>query len=172
MAKKEKDEDEDEEKEEGAEGDAPVKKKPLVKIIIIAVAALVVIGAGAAGALYYFGHIGDAKKSTTPAVTPPVAAVLWSIEPFIVNLVDNQGERYLKVVMQMEVSSMTTSTEMDQLKPKLRDNILALRTAQSYSELMEMGGKQRLREELVTRLNSFLTKGKIVRVYFTEFVIQ
>ena len=170
MAKKE--QDEDEEKEEGAEEDAPVKKKPLVKIIIIAVAVLVVIGAGTAGALYYFSRSGEAKKATTPAVALPVAAVLWSIEPFIVNLADNQGERYLKVVMQMEVSSMMTSTEMDQLKPKLRDNILDLLTAKTYNELMDMGGKQRLRDEIVTRLNSFITKGKIVRVYFTEFVIQ
>ncbi|MFZ4437748.1 MAG: flagellar basal body-associated FliL family protein [Syntrophales bacterium] len=172
MAKKEKDEDEDEEKEEGAEENAPVKKKPLVKIIIIAVASLIVIGAGTAGALYYFSRAGEAKKVAASAVPPPVAAVLWSIEPFIVNLADNQGERYLKVVMQMEVSSMTTSTEMDQLKPKLRDNILDLLTAKTYTELMDMGGKQRLRDEIVTRLNSFLTKGKIVRVYFTEFVIQ
>jgi len=172
MAKKEKDEDEDEEKEEGAEEDAPVKKKPIAKIIIIAVAALVVIGAGTAGALYYFSRSGEAKKATTSAVSPPVAAVLWSIEPFIVNLADNQGERYLKVVMQMEVSDMTVSAEMEQLKPKLRDNILDLLTAKTYSELMEMGGKQRLRDEMVTRLNSFITKGKITRVYFTEFVIQ
>jgi flagellar FliL protein len=37
---------------------------------------------------------------------------------------------------------------------------------------MDISGKQRLREEIMVRLNSFLTGGKIVKVYFTEFVIQ
>lgn len=165
-------EDEDEEKDEIADENPPVKKKPIVKIIVIALAALVVIGAVTVGAIYFFSRSGSAKKVEAPAVPPPAAVALWSIEPFIVNLADNQGERYLKVVMQMEVSDMTVSVEMDQLKPKLRDNILDLLTAKTYSELMDMGGKQRLRDEIVTRLNSFITKGKIVRVYFTEFVIQ
>jgi len=58
------------------------------------------------------------------------------------------------------------------LKPKLRDNILDLLTAKTFAELMDTGGKQKLRDEVAMRLNAFLTKGKIVRVYFTEFVIQ
>jgi flagellar FliL protein len=37
---------------------------------------------------------------------------------------------------------------------------------------MDMAGKQRLREEIAMRLNTFLTTGKVSKVYFTEFVIQ
>jgi len=37
---------------------------------------------------------------------------------------------------------------------------------------MDISGKQRLREDIAFKLNSILSKGKIVRVYFTEFVIQ
>jgi flagellar protein FliL len=147
------------------------KKKPIIKIIVIALSVLVVLGAGTIGVLYFYNHSGSAKKAETVAPRP-IVGTLWSIEPFIVNLADNQGERYLKLVMQMEVSDLTVSPQLDQLKPKLRDNILDLLTAKTYTELMETGGKQRLRDEIVIRLNSFLTKGKIVRVYFTEFVIQ
>ena len=160
-----------EDKEEIVQDDPPVKKKPIIKIIVITLSVLVVLGAGTVGALYFYSRSGSAKKVETPA-PHPIVATLWSIEPFIVNLVDNQGERYLKIVMQMEVSDLTVSPQLDQLKPKLRDNILDLLTAKTYSELMEVGGKQRLRDEIVIRLNSFLTQGKIVRVYFTEFVIQ
>jgi flagellar FliL protein len=42
----------------------------------------------------------------------------------------------------------------------------------TFKELMELTGKQKLRDEMVMRLNAFLTKGKINKVYFTEFVIQ
>jgi flagellar basal body-associated protein FliL len=37
---------------------------------------------------------------------------------------------------------------------------------------MKPAAKQRLRDEIVLRVNSFLTKGKILKVYFTEFVVQ
>jgi len=160
-----------EEDEEIVQDDPPVKKKSIRKIIIIALSVLVVLGAGTFGALYFLNHSGEAKKVATPPPRPLIGT-MWPIDPFIVNLADNQGERYLKVVMQLEVSDPTIPAQLEQLKPKLRDNVMDLLTAKSYAELMESGGKQRLRDEIMLRLNSFLTKGGIVRVYFTEFVIQ
>jgi flagellar FliL protein len=35
-----------------------------------------------------------------------------------------------------------------------------------------VAGKQRLREDIAGRVNNTLTKGKVTRVYFTEFVVQ
>jgi flagellar FliL protein len=160
-----------EEKEEIVQEQPEKKKGSLWKIIIMAVVALAVIGAGVFGGWYYFTHSGEPKKPAAAAPKPLIGA-LWSLDPFIVNLADNQGERYLKLVMQLEVADPTVSAELEQLKPKLRDNILDLLTAKTYNELMEGGGKQKLREEIVSRLSSFVAKGKIVRVYFTEFVIQ
>jgi flagellar protein FliL len=149
----------------------PVKKKSIKKIIIMGLSVLVVLGAGTFGTLYFLSHSGEAKKAATPPLSPLIGT-MWPIDPFIVNLADNQGERYLKVVMQLEVSDPLVSAQLEQLKPKLRDNVMDLLTAKSYAELMDSGGKQRLRDEIVLRLNSFLTKGRIVKVYFTEFVIQ
>jgi flagellar FliL protein len=157
--------------EEAVEVAAPEKKKkPIVKIIIIAAVVLVVVAGGIAGGLYYFGKAGVAHKAAAPP--PPAIGALWPMEPFIVNLLDNQGERYLKIIMQLEVSNQLVVAELEQLKPKLRDNVLDLLTAKTYSELMDMGGKQRLRDEVAIRVNSYLTKGKVVKVYFTDFVIQ
>jgi flagellar FliL protein len=157
--------------EEAVEVAAPEKKKkPIVKIIIIAVVVLVVVAGGVAGGLYYFSKAGTAHKAAAPP--PPVIGALWPMEPFIVNLLDNQGERYLKIVLQLEVSNQLAVAELELLKPKLRDNVLDLLTAKTYSELMDMGGKQRLRDEVAVRINTYLTKGKVVKVYFTDFVIQ
>jgi len=159
-----------EEKEAVAVEEPVKKKKPIVKIIIIALSVVIVVAGGIAGAVYFFGNSGTAKKAAPPP--RPLIGVLWPMEPFIVNLLDNQGERYLKIVMQLEVSGQLVVTELEQLKPKLRDNVLDLLTAKTYSELMDLGGKQRLRDEVAVRINSYLTKGKIVKVYFTDFVIQ
>ena len=157
-----------EEKEEVAAAEPVKKKKPLVKIIIIAVVALAVVGGGVVAAMHFLGKGGAEKKH----VAAPVVSASWPMEPFIVNLLDNQGERYLKVIMQLEVSDQLAVPELEQMKAKLRDNILDLLTAKTYAELMEMGGKQKLRDEVAARVNSYLTKGKITKVYFTEFVIQ
>jgi len=149
----------------------PKKKASLIKIILIALIVLVLLGGGIGAAVYFLGHKKDTKKTEAKETKPAIGA-LWPMEPFIVNLADNQGERYLKVVMQLELSDPALTAELDQLKPKLRDNILDLLTAKTFAELMDTGGKQKLRDEVAMRLNAFLTKGKIVRVYFTEFVIQ
>ena len=160
------------EEKEAVVAEEPVKKKkPLMKIIIISLSLLAVVAGGVLGAVYYFSNAGVAQKAA-PAPPPPLIGTLWPMEPFIVNLLDNQGERYLKIVMQLETSSQLVVAELEQLKPKLRDNILDLLTAKTYSELMDMGGKQRLRDEVAVRVNSYLTKGKVVKVYFTDFVIQ
>ncbi len=160
-----------EEKEVTDAEEQPVKKKKFsVKIVIIAVS-LVILVAAIGGGAFYFTQSAAAKKTAAPPARPLIGA-LWPMEPFIVNLLDNQGERYLKVAMQLEVSDQTAIAELEQLKPKLRDNVLDLLTAKTYSELIDLPGKQRLREELATRLNSYLTKGKIAKVYFTDFVIQ
>ena len=148
----------------------PVKKGGvLLKWIVIVLVVLVIVGGAVAGGLYYVGTISKAEKK--PQVQQ-VIGTLWPMEPFIVNLRDNNGERYLKVILQLEVSQPPVVSELQLLKPKLRDSTLDLLSSKTFPELQELSGKQKLRDELMIRLNSFLTSGKIVRVYFTEFIIQ
>jgi flagellar FliL protein len=45
-------------------------------------------------------------------------------------------------------------------------------SAKNYKEMMDPIGKQRLRDEIVMRANQYATKGKVTKVYFTEFIIQ
>lgn len=159
----------EEEKEEKAveEGQPPKGKKPLVKWIIIGLSVLIVIAGGTFGALYF-----TQKSAPKAAAKAAPATAMWAMEPFIVNLIDNQGERYLKVIIEIEVSDQGCLAELNQIKPKLRDNVLDLLTSKSYKELVDIVGKQRLRDEIGMRLGNFLTTGKIVKVYFTEFVVQ
>ena len=161
---------EKEEKGELAEMQPEKKKRSIVKIAIIAILLLLFIAAGVFGGIYIFNASKVEKKPATSP--PPTIGILWPMEPFIVNLLDNQGERYLKIVIQLEMSNQLVVAELDQLKPKLRNNMLDLLTAKTFNEMMDMGGKQKLREEIASRLNVYLTKGKIAKVYFTDFVIQ
>lgn len=144
------------------------RKGSLLKWIIIGVVGIAIVAGGIVGGFFYL------KNFTMSSETQKhdKASVLWPMEPFIVNLADTTGDRYLKAVIQLEVSGQENTAGLEQLKPKFRDCVLDILSSKSYRELMEMSGKQRLREDIAFKLNSYLSDGKIVRVYFTEFVIQ
>lgn len=158
------------EKEEAQKQDEQAKpKKSLpVKLILIVVAAVIVIGAGAGAGYFFF------IKKDKPAETAkkPKAVVIWPMEAFVVNIADVSGERYLKLVIQLELSEAEAVPELEQIKPRLRDAILDILAAKNLKELMDLAGKQRLREDIAGRVNNALTRGKVSKVYFTEFVVQ
>jgi flagellar FliL protein len=145
-----------------------VKKGLSLKSIIIIAMALLIVTAGAAAGYYFFSKTQCIKE---PEQKPAVITI-WPMEAFVVNLADAGGERYLKLVIQLEVSEPGAVAELEKIRPRLRDSILDLLTPKTYKELMDLAGKQRLREDIAGRVNNALSKGKVTRVYFTEFVIQ
>ena len=167
MAKREEVKENDMQIEGGQQAEGK-KKLPLVKILIVGVVILVLLGAGIGGTIFFMNSSKPAKKQdAAPAIGPT-----WPMEALIVNLADNSGDRYLKVVMQLEVSTPEAAKELDAIKPKLRDSVLDLLSGKTYKDLSDNVGKQRVRDEVMLRGNSMLMQGKINKVYFTEFVIQ
>lgn len=147
----------------------PKAKKglPMKWIIIISIALLVVV-AGAGTGYYLFSK----TQSKKPPEQKPAVITIWPMDAFVVNISDVGGERYLKLVIQLELSEPGAVAELEQIKPRLRDSILDLLTPKTYKELMDVAGKQRLREDIAGRVNNAISKGKVTRVYFTEFVVQ
>jgi len=146
------------------------KKKSKLKLIIIVSIAVAVIAAGTAAGFYFFAKK-ESSKSQAQAQQPVVLSIC-PMDAFIVNIADSSAERYLKIVIQLEVSGPNVMAELEQFKPRLRDSILDLLGQKAYKELMDAAGKQRLREDIAGRVNTILTNGKVSRVYFTEFVVQ
>ena len=156
-----------------ADGQKPEQKSSALKWVIIIIVIVLVLGGAGAGAFFFFSK---SKNTTSEKKSPEQAktstAFFWATEPFIVNLADNEGERYAKVVIQLELSDQEVGEELNLIKPKVRDSILDLLSAKNYKEMMDPIGKQRLRDEIAMRANGHLTKGKVLKVYFTDFVIQ
>ena len=94
------------------------------------------------------------------------------LETFLVNLSGNRGNKVLKVNMELEVEGEKIAEEIDKRKPQVRDTINILLSSKTYSQLSTPEGKEFLREEIKDTVNSFLTKGKIKRVHFTEFIFN
>jgi flagellar FliL protein len=171
MAAAEKKDLKDEKEEKEGEQEAPAKKGSALKWIIIILIVVIVLGGAGAGAFFFLSKSPSTEKK--PSEQAKLQAIIfWSMDPYIVNLIDNEGERYAKVVIQLELSDQAAVEELNLIKPKLRDSILDLLSAKTYKEMMDPIGKQRLRDEIAIRANGVLTKGKVLKVYFTDFVIQ
>ena len=94
------------------------------------------------------------------------------METLIVNLADQGGKRYLRVTMELELSSDEVVEEIDKRMPQLRDAILMILPAKQYADISTTQGKMGLRDEILNKMNGYLNKGSITTMYFTEFVVQ
>jgi flagellar basal body-associated protein FliL len=63
-------------------------------------------------------------------------------------------------------------TENQALQLKVRDVILQSLTAKTSRDLIDEGGKNKLRQEIREKINQYFHEPKLVDVMFTEFVIQ
>lgn len=92
------------------------------------------------------------------------------LETFIVNLSGSKGRRIAKVNMELELQGDQVQVEIDKRKAQIRDIIIIILSSKTYDEVAQREGKDGLKNEIKDTLNAFLTKGKILNVYFTEFI--
>ncbi len=167
----------------------------LLLIIIAAMLGLMLIG-GAVGAYMLLSEddavISDAENAKSTQVEKEQAAAaattaqstsvrksdftnigpMYPLDQFIVNLFSEDGSRYLKTTINLELSVQELATELDAKKPLIRDIIIKALSAKSYEEISTIAGKENLKDEIVANVNAVLKDGKINNVFFTDFVIQ
>ncbi|MDD2356689.1 MAG: flagellar basal body-associated protein FliL [Thiovulaceae bacterium] len=98
--------------------------------------------------------------------------ILYPLDTFTVNLMSENGSRYLKAQISLELSGKELTEELDAKKAVLRDKILRLLSSKSVEEVSTLKGKDQLSEQILQQLNPMLKDGSINGVYFTDFVIQ
>lgn len=155
----------------------PEKKKSKLKWIIMILLVLLLGGGGAAA--YFLGFLdgfigkgedGEVQSKQTQGVgliTPTI-----TLPSFLVNLYDPLGRRYIKLDVELELISPEVKREVELLNARIRDAMILLLSSKTYSELSTPEGKHILRNEIMDRVNQILNGPKVVRVYFTDFVIQ
>lgn len=162
--------------------DEKPKKGGKLKWIIILLVLLILLGVGGFFAWKFF----FAKPAEDPAAgqqqvqmaeggegeTSPKDAQVVTLPTFLVNLADPLGRRYIKLTLDVEVINPDVAAELEGAQAKVRDAVILLLSSKSYSDLAPLENKILLKNELVTRLNQILGGSKVIRVYFTELVIQ
>jgi len=97
----------------------------------------------------------------------------FTFENVVVNLSGTMGTRYLKtsfVVTGLGGKSVKPTFEAQ--KPKLTDITLSVLSSLTLAALAEPGGKNVLREKLVTGYNQAVGKRLVEQIYFSDFVVQ
>jgi flagellar FliL protein len=159
--------------ETAATTEAPPQKSKKMLFIGLAVGFLVL--AGINGVLVWRVLSKDSADAKTveqeEVVKKQEDGFMYQLDPFIVNLFDDRGVRYLKVRLDIELWDLAEE-EMDKKTPKIRDSLIVLLSSKKYEEIGSLEGKARLREEILFRLNRILGEGKAKEVYFTDFVVQ
>ncbi len=97
---------------------------------------------------------------------------IFSLDAFIVNIGDDDRDRYLKLKADLELTNDTVAEEIEQRLPQIRDLVISLLGSKSFDDVRSIEGKDLLREEMLRRINALLVTGKARSIFFTEFVVQ
>src|SRR5262245_17017902 len=151
---------------------APAKKKGKSNLLLIGVSLIVLLGGGGAGAWWYMGKKAEAAPAEEPA-TPPGFITL---DPFIVNLADPGGRRFLRISLRLLVKSEEEAKEIGEhelMLLKARSAVLELLATQKSEELQTPEGKVELKKHIAERAaEAFGGHTEVTDVLFAEFVVQ
>ena len=160
------------------------------KVVVIALVAVLLLSGGA-GSYWFFvmrpqaaaheteGHDPDGEqspaKSRKKAKRGGAGAAL-RFDPFVVNLADEGGTRYLRLGLSLVIDgNEAEAKEIEEGRVKLlrvRSAVLDLLSQQLADHVVTPQGKQELREAIEAIANEALAPAEVTDVLFTEFVVQ
>jgi flagellar FliL protein len=148
---------------------APAKPKSSLLLVFVA---LVVVGAMAVGGWMMLRHTGAGDAKTEQAQT-----LYLQLDPaFVVNFQDDRALRFLQVgvnVMSHDPAALQAAKDAE---PVIRNALLMLFSAQDFTALSNVKGKQKLQADALAEIQRVL-KERIGRpgidaLYFTSFIMQ
>lgn len=158
------------------EENAEPKKKPKIFLVLFLGLSGLILAGGAFFAYTKFmaqiPAVTETEDQDTTEMPKDAVGEMYLFEPFVVNLSDPKGKRYLKVKLGVEVETAETVAKVEKAVPKLRDMVIMMLTSLTFEEVMTPEGKVQIRDELLERFNQIMRPTRIKNIYFTEFVVQ
>jgi flagellar FliL protein len=152
------------------------------KILVLLIGVMMMLMLGLGGGLFMMWNQLSAlnAQSVADAGGKPDEVVsleqslgpIFSLDTFIVNLADKGGTRYLRVTMDLELGNSDLEDELYKRLPQVRDSLLMILPSKRFEDISTVQGKTALRDEMLEALNGYLGQGKIINIYFKEFVVQ
>jgi flagellar protein FliL len=165
-------------------------KKGLIKWLLISLGIVLLVGLSVGTSIYVMKSMmntsadksaeksNDArhKEDKTKHKEPKVAIYYKFDPPFVANIQGKGGSRFLQLGIEALTYDQSVSTEIDQIMPVIRNNILLLLSNITDEQVATMEGKQKLREDILKEIQKVMKdkigKPGVEEVYLTSIVMQ
>jgi len=176
------------------ENNEEVEQKPKGNPMMIVLVILVVLLIGAVGFLGYMvmNKMGANEDGSKPAKEEKVKKAeakdegeyfKAKIENLVLNITNSKGrEKLMKLSFSLKSVEPTIEALVDASKDEIIDVVIQQISARSSEELLTVGGKELLREELLSEINIILNednaknedvlRNNVKKIFFTTFVIK
>ncbi len=156
---------------------AEKKRMPLkFQVLIGSVALVLVAGSAAFLTLPYFKAARTAvwtKIAGNRAPQKEQVKATMALEPFLVNLADSEDIRFVKTTFQLGLAEEPEEDpKKDVTIAAIRDSIISLLSSKKAEQILTPQGKETLRQEIRSRVNSISPKTRVLEVYIVDFVVQ
>ena len=94
------------------------------------------------------------------------------LDNLIINPTGTDGKRYLMIKIGFESDKAKALEELGEKDVVVRDAILRYLSSQTVEDLAAIDKRDDLKQGLREIINEILVKGKITRLYFTQYVLQ
>lgn len=177
----------EEEKETSEAKSGGGKGMIIVLIALVVILLLAVVGGG----YFLYSEMMNKDSSSSSEEQKVVkadasgekAAFQASINDLVLNITNAKGrEKLMKLSFTLKSSEETIAALVEENKAEIVDIVIAQISARSSEELLTVGGKALLKEELLEELNSIINeatsdnpdikRNSVKKLFFTSFVIK
>jgi len=152
--------------------DGQSKNNTLVLVVVVSVVVVLLAG----GVSYFIvsnlldskGVMGKQQEAKKKEIGP----LFPMEEEIIANLADENADHFVKAKITLELDDKKLAKEMEERAPQIRDTILSILRSKQTADLRAKEGLNNVRQEIMRKCNEKLIHGKVVNVYFTDFVMQ
>lgn len=115
----------------------------------------------------------DDEKRKPDYIAEESEGFLFNLDNFTANLAQDDGpRRFVRVNIVLKFSKEAQSEEVDARKPQLRDSVIGILNSKRAKDLLAREGKNVLKEEIKSTINSYLIEGYVKDVYYVGFQIN
>lgn len=158
-------------------------------IVLIALVVILLVAVGVGGYLLYSSGVLSGQQGQNQETVKKEEAgdsketYKASINDLVLNITNAKGrEKLMKLSFSLKSTEASIEAIVEEFKPEIVDVVIAQISARSSEELLTVGGKALLKEELLEDINAIINevtsdnddikRNNIKKILFTTFVIK
>jgi len=157
-------------------------------IVLISLIVILLIAVGVGGYLLYSSGVLSGQQQGTEQVQKEEAndsneTYKAAINDLVLNITNAKGrEKLMKLSFSLKSTEPSIESIVEEYKAEIVDAVIAQISARSSEELLTVGGKELLKEELMEDINNIINevtannddikRNNIKKILFTTFVIK